>query len=79
MTEEIKIYKYIVYEDQGRTVKFGTEQSKKEWEEQQKEWEEEGLGTGDDSIECIGSVTADAKGIEKLLAMTPTYEEKEND
>ena len=76
MSKEIKIYKYIVYEDKGRTVKFGTEKSKKEWEEEQKEWEDEGFSTYDDSIECIGSVTPDASGIEKLMDLIPSFEEE---
>jgi len=66
---KIKIYKYTCYGDSGVAIKFGTKHSKQEWEEEQKEWEEEGFSTYDDTIECIGSVTPDAKGIEKLLGM----------
>ena len=76
MSKEIKIYKYIVYEDKGRTVKFGTEKSKKEWEEEQKEWEEDGHCIANDTIECIGSVTPDAEGIEKLMDLIPAYDEE---
>jgi hypothetical protein len=79
MTKEIKIYKYTVYEDRRRTIKFGTKHSKEEWEEEQKEWEEQGFSTCDDTIECIGSVTPDAKGIERLLGMIPSYNEEQSD
>jgi hypothetical protein len=77
MTKEIKIYKYTVYEDSGRTIQFGTDKSKGNWEYEQKLFEEDGFSTGDDSIECIGSVTPDAEGIEKLLGMIPSYNEEE--
>jgi hypothetical protein len=79
MTKEIKIYKYTVYEDNGITTQFGTEQSKEDWEYEQKLFEEDGFSTSDDSIECIGSVTPDAEGIEKLLGMIPSFNEEQND
>ena len=79
MSKEIKIYKYTVYEDSGRTIQFGNEQSKEEWEEEQKQFEEDGFSTYDDSIELVGSVSPDAKGIQNLLGMIPSFEEKCND
>ena len=76
MTKEIKIYQYISYGDSAKTTQFGTEQSLKDWKEEQLEWEEEGFSTYDDSIECIGSVTPDAAGIEKLMDLIPSFEEE---
>ena len=69
MSKEIKIYKYTCYGDSDYTIEFGTKQSVKFWKKQQKEYERQGFSTYDDSITCIGSVTADVDGIEKLLGM----------
>tara|TARA_B100000287_G_scaffold240159_1_gene225752 strand:+ start:2135 stop:2356 length:222 start_codon:yes stop_codon:yes gene_type:complete len=66
---KIKIYKYTCYGDEDYTIEFGTKQSVKFWKKQQKEYERQGFSTYDDTIVCIGSVTPDAKGIEKLLGM----------
>ena len=76
MGKEIKIYQYISYGDSAKTTQFGTEQSVKYWKEEQLEWEEAGFSTYDDSIECIGSVTPDADGIEKLLGMIGSFEQE---
>lgn len=76
MTKEIKIYQYISYGDNAKITQFGTKQSLKHWKEEQKEWEEQGFSTYNDSIECIGSVTPDASGIEKLMDLIPSFEEE---
>lgn len=52
-----KIYLRSVYEDQGYTISFGTDEDVKDWRQQEKDWIAQDLCVESDKIEEIGSST----------------------
>tara|TARA_R100000005_G_C4910943_1_gene148652 strand:+ start:441 stop:659 length:219 start_codon:yes stop_codon:yes gene_type:complete len=53
----MKIYKRSVYEDQGYTISFGTEEDVKDWKQEEQDWIAQDFSVEDDSIEQIGVST----------------------
>ena len=53
----MKIYKRSVYEDQGYTISFGTEEDLNDWKQQEKDWIAQDFSVADDTIEQIGVST----------------------
>ena len=53
----MKIYKRSVYEDQGYTISFGTEEDVKDWKLEEQDWIAQDFSVEDDSIEQIGVST----------------------
>tara|TARA_R100001443_G_scaffold30604_1_gene44363 strand:+ start:442 stop:666 length:225 start_codon:yes stop_codon:yes gene_type:complete len=49
------IYMRTVYEDQGESISFGTQDSIKEWEQEQNNWIKQGFSCENDSIKKIGN------------------------
>ena len=53
----MKIYKRSIYEDQGFTISFGTEEDLDYWKQEEQDWIDEDFSVEDDSIEQIGVST----------------------
>ena len=53
----MKIYKRSVYEDQGYTISFGTEEDLNDWKQEEKDWIAQDFSVADDTIEPIGVST----------------------
>ena len=53
----MKIYKRSVYEDQGYTISFGTEEDLNDWKQEEKDWIAQDFSVADDTIEQIGVST----------------------
>ena len=53
----MKIYKRSVYEDQGYTISFGTEEDLNDWKQEEKDWIAQDFSVADDKIEQIGVST----------------------
>ena len=51
------IYKRSVYEDQGYTISFGTEEDLNDWKQEEKDWIAQDFSVADDTIEQIGVST----------------------
>ena len=53
----MKIYKRSVYEDQGYTISFGTEEDLNDWKQEEKDWIAQDFSVADDTIQQIGVST----------------------
>ena len=53
----MKIYKRSIYEDQGFTISFGTEEDLNDWKQEEKDWIAQDFSVADDKIEQIGVST----------------------
>ena len=53
----MKIYKRSIYEDQGFTISFWTEEDLDYWKQEEQDWIDEDFSVEDDSIEQIGVST----------------------